>query len=144
MSRYRRYPIRFLCVGLLAAGSWAWASEGDLSVADAAREAAAGRMLLVDIRTPQEWRETGYPKGAQRVDWHQGETSFRERMLALVKGDRNVPVALICRTGNRSAQALASLRAAGFSKVYHVPAGMATGAGWLRAGLPVSQCAAEC
>lgn len=143
MKRYGMRPI-LLFASLLAAGAAISAGEGDLSVSDVAREAAAGRLLLVDIRTPQEWRETGYPQGAQRVDWHQGEAAFRERMLALVKGDRNLPVALICRTGNRSAQAQASLRAAGFTQVYNVPAGMATGAGWLRAGLPLSRCGMEC
>ncbi len=48
-------------------------------------------------------------------------------------------MALICRTGHRSAQMQQTLAARGFTLVYSVADGMA-GAGWIKRGLPVTQC----
>lgn len=106
--------------------------------------ARQGQVTLVDIRTPQEWRQTGVAPGAKRVNMYNkaGLMAFLAELLAEV-GDKEVPVALICRTGNRTTQAAEFLRAAGFKAVYNVKEGMAgspAGPGWLRRGLPVEPC----
>jgi rhodanese-related sulfurtransferase len=57
--------------------------------------------------------------------------------------DRTAPVALICRTGNRSGKQQRRLTAAGFTNVINIAEGMAgsgAGAGWIRQGLPVMPC----
>lgn len=120
-------------------------AEPDLSAPDALAAARAGKLRLIDIRTPAEWRETGVAPGAGRVDFYRGPEILTRYALEEVKGDRNAPIALICRTGNRTTQAQKYLQAIGFTHVYNVKEGMkgsAAGLGWLKRGLPVESCAA--
>ena len=121
----------------------------DLAAPDAANAASAGKLTLIDIRTPPEWKETGVAKGAKRVNMlhPQGATGFVEQLLGEVKGDRNAPIALICRTGNRTTQVQRYLQSVGFTQVYNVKEGMAgsgAGPGWLKRGLPVDTCKTQC
>jgi rhodanese-related sulfurtransferase len=102
----------------------------------------AGKLMLVDIRTPGEWKETGVAQGAVRIDMQhpKGGPGFMEELLKNTKGDKNAPVALICRTGNRTTQVQRYLEAQGFTRVFNVREGMAgsaAGPGWLRRGLPL-------
>ena len=39
-----------------------------LSVREAHEQAKAGKLLLIDIRRPDEWRDTGVPEGAIPLD----------------------------------------------------------------------------
>ena len=135
-------------LALLAAAGFARATP-DLAAPDAAAAVAAGKITLVDIRTPPEWKETGVAKGARRVNMlhPQGAPGFVEQLLGEVKGDRNAPIALICRTGNRTTQVQRYLQSVGFTQVYNVKEGMAgsaAGPGWLKRGLPVVSCTAPC
>ena len=116
---------------------------------DAAAAVAGGKITLIDIRTPPEWKETGVAKGARRVNMlhPQGAAGFVEQLLGEIKGDRNTPIALICRTGNRTTQVQRYLQSVGFTQVYNVKEGMAgsaAGPGWLKRGLPVVSCTAPC
>lgn len=127
----------FLLAALVLAPLSAGATDA-LAPPEAATLATKRAALLVDVRSPAEWAETGIPAGARTVSW--GRPDFVQRMLELVAGDRNAPLVLICRAGNRSARAMAALRDSGFTQVRHVPEGMAGGAagpGWLARGLPV-------
>ena len=133
---------------LLAAAGFARATP-DLAAPDAAAAVAAGKITLIDIRTPPEWKETGVAKGARRVNMlhPQGAPGFVEQLLGEVKGDRNAPIALICRTGNRTTQVQRYLQSVGFTQVYNVKEGMAgsaAGPGWLKRGLPVEACTTQC
>lgn len=122
---------------LLLAPVCAGAAE-TLAPAEAAALTSARAVTLVDVRTPAEWNETGIPTGARTVSW--GQPDFVQRVVDLVAGDRAAPVVLICRSGSRSARAMAALREGGFTHVSHVPEGMAggpNGPGWLARGLPV-------
>lgn len=121
----------------------------DLAAPEAAEAATTGKLTLIDIRTPPEWKETGVAKGAKRVNMlhPQGAQGFVEQLLGEVKGDRNAPIALICRTGNRTTQVQRYLQSVGFTQVYNVKEGMAgsaAGPGWLKRGLPVDSCATHC
>lgn len=127
---------------LLSAVSPAFA-DPVLSAPEAFAAAKEGRLLLIDIRTPEEWRETGVAPGAARVDFYRGPKALLESILQLVGGDRSRPIALICRTGNRTTQAQKLLMEHGFTQVYNVREGMAgsaAGPGWTRRGLPVERC----
>ncbi|WP_127477726.1 rhodanese-like domain-containing protein [Sulfurivermis fontis] len=115
----------------------------DLSAPEAYAKARAGEVRLIDIRTPEEWRQTGVAPGAGRVDFYRGPQSLTDYILQQVGGDRDAPIALICRTGNRTTQAQRYLQGIGFTHVYNVREGMAgsaAGPGWLRRGLPVEAC----
>lgn len=125
-------------VGWLLATAGAATAAESLSPPEAQALSAHHEAVLVDVRTPREWADTGIPAGAATATW--GADDFLDRMLSLAHGDRTQPVVLICRTGNRSGRALAYLTAQGFTAVRHVPEGMAgsaAGPGWLARGLPV-------
>jgi len=118
------------------------ASGAELSAPDALAQMKAGQLTLVDIRTPAEWQQTGVAQGAVRLDMQhpRGGAGFMEELLKQIKGDKSAPVALICRTGNRSTQVQRYLEAQGFTRVFNVREGMAgsaAGPGWLRRGLPL-------
>ena len=121
----------------------AFAATGlEMSAPDALAQLKAGKLILVDIRTPDEWKQTGVAQGAVRLDMQhsKGATGFMDDLLKLTKGDKNAPVALICRTGNRTTQVQRYLEAQGFTQVFNVREGMAgsaAGPGWLRRGLPL-------
>ena len=121
----------------------------DMAAPDAAAAVAAGKITLIDIRTPPEWKETGVARGASLINMlhPQGAPGFTNALLEKVKGDRNAPIALICRTGNRTTQVQRYLQSQGFTQVYNVKEGMAgstAGPGWLKRGLPVDGCTTQC
>jgi rhodanese-related sulfurtransferase len=138
---------RFLILAALTFGvALPAAAEPDLTAPEALAASQSGKVTLVDIRTPPEWRQTGVAQGAKRVDMRHpgGPQGFVNQLLAEVKGDRNAPIALICRTGNRTTQVQRYLQSAGFTQVYNVKEGMAgsaAGPGWIKRGLPVESCA---
>lgn len=113
-----------------------------ISAEDALAAVEAGEVVLVDIRTPAEWRQTGVARGAKLLNMqHQGGAEgFIEDLLEMMGGDKNAAVALICRTGVRTRQVQAYLQAMGFAQVLDVNEGMVgspSGPGWLQRGLPV-------
>lgn len=111
-----------------------------LTAEEAFREASAGRLVLVDIRTPGEWAATGVGRGAYPLDMRRND--FPQALLALMGGDPDRPVALICASGGRSARLARRLRQAGFSRVHDVPEGMTgsrAGPGWIARGLPAAR-----
>ncbi len=133
-----------LCAALLVASSLAVAGP-TLSAPEAHDQAKAGAITLIDIRTPGEWRQTGVATGAVRIDMltPKPPQGFVDKLLVQVKGDRNAPIALICRTGNRTTTLQKYLEAQGFSRVYNVKEGMvgsAAGPGWIKRGLPIDAC----
>ncbi len=118
----------------------------EISASEAFQRVQAGELKLVDIRRPDEWRQTGVAQGAIRLDMRQpgGPQGFAEALLREVGGDWDTPVAIICRTGNRTTQLQQALRGLGFTQIYNVREGMAgsaAGPGWIRLGLPVEPCA---
>ncbi len=119
---------------------------GRLSLEDADRMAGRGQVVLIDVRSPGEWRRTGIPARGHAVTIHnpEGAKAFVREILKTVRGDRSRPVALICAAGVRSARALRMLESNGFSDVYDVSAGMSGSArrpGWIASGLPTRPCA---
>lgn len=116
----------------------------DLTAPEAYEASQAGKMRLIDIRTAQEWRQTGVAPGAGRVDFYRGPDVLVQSILQMTGGDRSAPIVLICRTGNRTGAAQKYLQSLGFTQVYNVSEGMAgsaAGPGWIRRGLPVDACA---
>lgn len=108
----------------------------------------AGDLVLIDIRQPEEWNETGMAQGAIGVSMMhpEGGQGFLRDVLAAVNGDTDANIALICRTGNRTSQVLPALQRWGFTQVKHIPEGMVGsgfGPGWIPSGLPIQPCT-EC
>jgi len=116
-----------------------------LTAPDAHAQAQAGALTLIDIRRPDEWRQTGVAEDALRINMAhpQGTPGFVGQVASEVGGDKNAPIGLICRTGNRSTHMQRALREAGFTQVYNIDEGMtgsSTGPGWIARGLPVEAC----
>lgn len=117
----------------------------EITPAEAQAKAKAGKITLIDVRTPEEWRETGVAPGATPINLYHpgGAEGFVKEVVARVGGKRDTPIAFICRSGNRSGQAQRLLAAQGFTNVYSVREGMSgstAGPGWIRSGLPVEPC----
>jgi rhodanese-related sulfurtransferase len=116
-----------------------------LTATEAHAQAQAGTLTLIDIRRPDEWRQTGVAQDALRINMAhpQGASGFVQQVAAELGGDRNAPIGLICRTGNRTTHMQQALREAGFTRVYNIREGMvgsAAGPGWIARGLPVEAC----
>ncbi len=110
-----------------------------LAANEAHRRASEGELLLIDIRSPQEWMQTGIGEGALAITMHRND--FLDRLLEAVDGNRNRAIALICATGNRSRWLQFQLNSYGFAAVEDVSEGMlgsAAGPGWLNRGLPTA------
>jgi rhodanese-related sulfurtransferase len=84
--------------------------------------------LLLDVREPSEYAEV-HAKDATLIPL--GQLPSRLNEIAQYK---NKPVAVICRSGRRSAQGVDILRNAGFTQVTNVEGGTIA---WVNAGLPV-------
>lgn len=121
--------------------------------------------VLVDVRSDMEFLMIGHARGAVHVPWidapdwtvNPGFVAAVRRLLlgrrtaaAARRGDGLPPLLLICRSGNRSADAAVALLAAGVENVHVVEGGFEgplddahhrnTLAGWRHAGLPWEQC----
>ncbi len=149
MTRFKRSFNHWLtCLlaasSLLLSGCVADAGP-QLSAPEAWLAVSEQRLVLIDIRTPPEWRETGVVPGALRIDMNHpgGKQGFINAVLQAVDGDQSASIGLICRTGNRSNVVQQALLEAGFTDVVDISEGMAgsqAGKGWLRHGLPVAAC----
>lgn len=98
-------------------------SEAAALLADAPAD-----LVVLDVRTPQEFADSRLP-GAVNLDV--SSPDFREELASL---DRDVPYILYCRSGNRSAQARAMMADLGFSSVTDVAGGIVA---WQSTGLPI-------
>ncbi len=72
-------------------------------------------VLIIDVRTAEEYAE-GHIEGAQNIPVDQFQTAFDELTLS-----KDTPMALYCRSGNRSSVVYRILMDEGFDKIYHAP-----------------------
>ena len=99
--------------------------------------ARKGEIVLVDVRTPNEWKRTGLPEPALAISLQ--DPQFLPKLEKAVGGDRRRKVAFICASGARSAQVALALKQYGWENTINVAGGM-TGSrntpGWIQLGLP--------
>jgi rhodanese-related sulfurtransferase len=82
-------------------------------------EAIQGQnVVLIDVRTPEEFAQ-GAIKGAVNINYFDQKV-FIKQISTL---DKNKPVYLYCRSGNRSMKAARQLESLGFDKVYDLAGG---------------------
>ena len=129
-----------LVSGLVLAG----ADTSVLTAPEALERVEAGELLLIDVRSPAEWRDTGIPEPAIPVTIHQsgGPSAFYEAIMEAV-GDTDRPIAIICATGRRSDIARRLLTEDGFTTVFDVSEGMLGNSrepGWIARGLHNKSC----
>ncbi len=131
--------IVWVLFAVLSWPSWAAAQSTNMSVDEAHRLAVNGDIVLIDIRAPKEWRQSGVPASGRTITMYQWPQGFVSALKAAAGGDGAKPIALICATGVRSLYVQKALRQAGFKSVINVVGGMfgtKRHRGWLKAGLP--------
>ena len=106
----------------------------DLSVNDFEKTAYEGAAAIVDVRTPEEYA-AGHLRDAALCDWK--AEGFLPAIHA--KYPTEVPLAIYCRTGRRSAEAAAALSNAGYT-VDNLVGGIEA---WTGAGKPTQTYAVE-
>ena len=86
--------------------------------------------VLLDVREPQEYQE-GFLPNSIRIPLG----SLSEKAAQLDK-HRERPIIIVCRSGNRSAQAVRMLKRMGYETVYNLGGGLHA---WRTANLPISK-----
>lgn len=121
----------FLLFLLFSATTVFAADVAQLAPAEAAKLVAAGSAVLVDVREPAEWAETGVAAPAvllPKSDFDGEQKQWKEFLEKT--GDRQI--ILYCRSGNRSGKVAAVLAAQGRNV-----ANAGAFKDWQAAGLPV-------
>lgn len=118
------------------------------------------RALLIDVRSSMEYLFVGHPKGAIHIPWIDEPdwvinknfvTEIRKLALGgLKEAASDVPIILICRSGNRSDDAGKALVDSGMKNIYNIDEGFegkldddhhrSTVGGWRYRDLPWEQC----
>lgn len=101
-----------------------------VKAAEAAKLVEGGKVTVLDVRTPEEFRE-GHIKGAKNIDYHAGDFAAKVKEL-----DKSKPYLVHCKSGGRSTSSLATFKELGFEKVIHLDGGFT---GWEAAKLPVEK-----
>ena len=120
-------------LGVLAAGATSSlaANVATLTSAEAAKRVAEGKAVLVDVREPDEWADTGVAEPAVLLPMSDfnGDQKLWKPFLAQNAGKELI---LYCRSGNRSGKVATKL-AENQSSVANAGAFK----DWAAAGLPV-------
>jgi len=113
-----------------------------LSAPKALEKAQAGELVLIDIRRPSEWKESGIASIAIPLSMH--ENGFLEGLAKIKQANSGKKIALICATGGRSAYLQSELEKRGLGTTIDITEGMfgnGQAPGWLKRGLPLKAAA---
>lgn len=113
------------CGGATAVADLVSPGEGHVLLA----EAPVG-LVVLDVRTPAEFAE-GHLAGAINVNVEGADFAGGISDLA-----EDAPVLIYCRTGRRSANAVAIMKDLGFTELYDLDGGIVD---WIHAGLPTER-----
>ena len=89
-------------IGMASFGGGAQAQNVTIEAPSGEALAADDSLLLVDIRTPEEWKQSGVVEGALLVTYSTPEAFLQAVGPKLKPGQR---IGLICRSGNRTSRA---------------------------------------
>lgn len=91
---------------------------------------------LYDIRRPEEWRQTGVLAGSRQLTYVDADGRVNPELLRRIQAEvaKDAPIALICRTGNRTDGLARELAALGYSRIYNVRDGIVR---WTAEGNPI-------
>ncbi|MDP7151285.1 MAG: rhodanese-like domain-containing protein [Paracoccaceae bacterium] len=115
-----------------------FASDHVLTATDAYAAMEQGNLILIDVRRPDEWMATGVADGAWLLNMQ--DERFGGYLMAVLDRNPDKDIAIICRTGSRTAQLMKVLAENGITRVQDVAEGMLggpRGTGWIKTGLPV-------
>lgn len=91
---------------------------------------------LYDVRRPEEWRQTGIVPGSQPLTFIDGSGRPNPELLRRIEAEvaKDAPIAVICRTGNRTDALARELAGLGYTRIYNVRDGIVR---WIAEGNPV-------
>ncbi|MGB7286331.1 MAG: rhodanese-like domain-containing protein [Salaquimonas sp.] len=107
-----------------------------MSAPEALEKAQAGELVLIDIRRPSEWKESGVASVATLLSMH--EAGFLEGLEKIKSDNPGKQIALICATGGRSSYLQKELTKRGLGDTIDVSEGMfgnGNAPGWLKRNL---------
>lgn len=127
----------FLAGSLVLPASFVFGqSANTLSPREAFEAAQAKRILLIDIRSAEEWADTGLPQGALAFD--ADAPAFEVRLAGLRLDNPGKRIALIDRTGAQAVAVAQKLAGRGWRDLAAVRGGVLGPGGWLAEKLPLT------
>lgn len=89
------------------------------------------KAFLLDVRTQAEYDERHIDQPDARIDYREVKQN-----LDKLPQNKNTPILVYCRSGNRSAQAAQTLLDLGYTQVYNLEKGILD---WQAQGFPVNE-----
>ena len=112
-----------------------WAEVVDIDIKELQTMNSSGDIVVIDVRTPKEWQQTGIVKGSIPIMFFDEKRKAHAREWMNQASAHITPeneVILICRSGNRSKTIANYLsQQHGYKRVYNVKGGIKQ---WLRFG----------
>ncbi|APR96855.1 sulfurtransferase [Pandoraea thiooxydans] len=121
-----------IAIALISGGLLAWpvlSRRGrGVSIIEATQLINRRHALILDVRTDEEFSGGHLPQ-AKHVPLEE-----LEKKAGQMAKNKTTPVLLVCRSGQRSAKALAILRQLGYAEAFSLQGGVEA---WQQAGLPI-------
>ena len=124
--------MKFLLLALALLSPLDAATVPSLSPVEAAKLVAAGKAVLVDVREPSEWAESGVAAPAVLLPKSEFDAGLIGEWKDFLAKNGDKQIITYCRSGRRSAAVAAALAAKG-----HQVANAGGFKDWQAAGLPV-------
>ena len=105
-----------------------------ISVHQAHKGVISGSYWLVDVRSAEEWTDTGRPQGSKGITLQ--DPAFVTKIAHLLGNDKTAAIAMSCKSGGRSLQGSNKLLDAGFTNISNVEGGFLE---WEKQGLPIDR-----
>lgn len=131
MIMKRLMILSMMCFGLFSLSAQQKSGFRSVGVDEFASAVADSAVVVLDVRTPEEYAEGHIPGTDFNIDVL--EESYKEKVLESVPAGSSV--ALYCRSGNRSKNAARILSSSGY-KVVELSTGFR---GWVASGRPVEK-----
>ncbi len=93
-----------------------------------------GEIVIIDVRQPDEWQQTGLPAGAQGVAL--SGPNFIEQIEEIAAQNKGCKLAISCQSGMRTKAAVKSLDAHGMKNLHQIKGGLMA---WNRENLPIDK-----
>ena len=138
MTKFSRRQFVLATIAMSSVAGMGQAQEGDEWSVDQVHAALLqDEVVLIDVRRPEEWAQTGVAQGAWPLDMTSAD--FVANLMQARELAEGRPVALICRTANRTGYLMRQIRQAGLTGFVDTKGGMAGKApfkGWIESDLP--------
>ena len=126
-------------IASISTASLAETNGPDISAQEAFARQEQHSLVLVDIRTEDEWRQTGIAQNALPISML--DPQFVQKIIALQTQNSDKEIAFVCASSRRSGYLQGELAKHGFKGVFSVYGGMTGNGktpGWIAEGLPVT------